>query len=134
MKLTEQDLVNAHRACSDGKHEFFDKIEVVAWWPRGVCTSTSLITVPHVRYHCPNFNWEVILGFVLENRIHCWIESDDGHIVDPTYGQFDEGDASKYVSDLLVTQKMKLVSRYNPISVVLCLSKCLERLEQTDVG
>lgn len=86
-------------------------------WPRGHCAVSSLLLAPMLRCADPDGCWRVAVGVVAwtcngalaaeyerrwgERAVahkaplpHAWCErSADGAIVDPTYGQFDAGEA-----------------------------------------
>lgn len=74
-------------------------------WPLGHCAVTSLLLCPLLRAYDTDAGWHVVVGLVAgpraltiyENpgtpRRHAWCEDAAGDIADPTYGQFDRGDA-----------------------------------------
>jgi hypothetical protein len=57
-------------------------------WPLGCCVPTSLLLAPLLRASL-EIDFHVVAGWAAERRAHAWIQSPEGDIIDPTYGQFD---------------------------------------------
>jgi hypothetical protein len=73
----------------------FEKTQRVTWsstWPTGHCLVSSLLLAPLIRMPV---EWEVAvaIGVAYKCRPHAWLETPDGDVIDPTYGQFDRGKA-----------------------------------------
>lgn len=71
--------------------EAFEPVYRIMWtclWPHGSCMVSSLMLVPAIR---GSLEWDcrVAIGTAARGRPHAWIESPEGDIIDPTYGQFD---------------------------------------------
>lgn len=69
----------------------FQRTQQVTWsstWPIGHCFVSSLFLAPLIRLP---LEWEVavVVGMASDCKPHAWIESPEGDIIDPTYGQFD---------------------------------------------
>ena len=61
-------------------------------WPHGHCAVSSLLLNPMLTSAVPQLGTKVAVGMCLNARIHAWIESDSGDVIDPTFGQFLEYD------------------------------------------
>lgn len=59
-------------------------------WPKGHCAVASLCLAPLLRASL-DIDFRVVVGRADDNKVHAWIESPEGDIIDPTYGQFDSG-------------------------------------------
>lgn len=57
-------------------------------WPMGCCAVTSVLVAPLLRASL-EIDFVVVCGWAAEHRVHAWIQSPAGDIIDPTYGQFD---------------------------------------------
>jgi hypothetical protein len=56
-------------------------------WPVGHCGVASLCLAPLLRASL-QLDLRVVVGKAHNARIHAWIESPEGDVIDPTYGQF----------------------------------------------
>lgn len=74
----------------------FDCTQRAAWrgslWPGGHCLVGSLLLAPVLRLSFEQ-PFSLIIGQAGDNKMHAWIETPAGDIIDPTYGQFDHGPA-----------------------------------------
>lgn len=75
--------------------EKFVELQRESWqstWPLGFCFNASLLLAPLIR---APLDWpvSVVVGTVLDGVPHAWVETPDGDIVDPTFGQFSHGPA-----------------------------------------
>lgn len=72
--------------------------EVMWWsqWPFGHCAVSALLLAPSLRAPT-EIDFRVVIGRCHDNRMHAWIESPEGDIIDPTYGQFAEGEALRWL-------------------------------------
>lgn len=61
-------------------------------YPEGHCAVASISLAPLLRAAIP-IDFRVAVGRAHDNRPHAWIESPDGDIIDPTYGQFTKGES-----------------------------------------
>jgi hypothetical protein len=61
-------------------------------WPLGHCAVASLCLAPLLRASL-EIDFRVVVGRAANNQVHAWVETPEGDIVDPTYGQFDDGPA-----------------------------------------
>lgn len=70
-----------------------DRVFRVMWssmWPTGHCTVASLCLAPLLRSSL-DVDFRVAVGRAGDCKPHAWVEGPDGDIVDPTFGQFDDG-------------------------------------------
>lgn len=86
----------------------------VTTWPNGACTVTSLLLAPLLRASI-HADLHVVIG-VVDGMKHCWIELDDGTVVDPTFGQFVPG-----LQPLMILPPAECTSRGHRAHTVLSL-------------
>ncbi len=67
------------------------------FWPSAHCLDSSLLLALAIRM---SLEWDVrvVIGKASDCRPHAWIESPEGDIIDPTYGQFDGGPPLRVLS------------------------------------
>lgn len=93
--MTQKELDRAGRIAQllDKAHE-----EMYSYlWPTGCCTVTSLVLAPYLRA-AMNIDFHVIVGRAHDCKFHVWVESPEGDVIDPTYGQFDNGPALRVLN------------------------------------
>jgi hypothetical protein len=61
-------------------------------WPHGHCGVSSLLLNPMLTAAVPQLCTRVAIGVCLDARVHAWVESDVGDLIDPTFGQFMDHD------------------------------------------
>lgn len=101
------------------KHEWEE------YWPHGICTIYCLLEAPILRAALHDPDLRVLIG-KYKTRNHCWMRTNKGYIIDPTYSQFrtnceyssweifshDENEVEKYINyDVLDLDKEEYYRR-----------------------